>query len=96
MQPIQTNKDPTCYKNSYNLSCIDLLLTIFEKSFKKRKALACTIDIGLSDLKKNKKKERNKETSWNILLKICNERASQPIMLRKKLRNQFLNAFIKE
>ena len=39
------NKDPTCYKNIDNPSCIDLLLTNSAKSFES----TCTIETGLSD-----------------------------------------------
>ena len=39
------NKDPSCYKNIDNTSCIDLLLTNSAKSFES----ACTIETDLSD-----------------------------------------------
>ena len=39
------NKDPTCYKNIDNPSCIDPLLTNSAKSFES----TCTIETGLSD-----------------------------------------------
>ena len=39
------NKDPTCYKNIDNPSCIDLLLSNSAKSFES----TCTIETGLSD-----------------------------------------------
>ena len=42
------NKDPTCYKNIDNSSCIDLLLTNSAKSFES----TCTIETGLSDFHK--------------------------------------------
>ena len=42
------NKDPTCYKNIDNPSCIDLFLTNSAKSFKS----TCTIETGLSDFHK--------------------------------------------
>ena len=54
------NKDPTCYKNIDNPSCIDLFLTNSAKSFES----TCTIDTGLSDFHKlvvtvlNEKHER--------------------------------------
>ena len=54
------NKDPTCYKNIDNPSCIDLLLTNSAKSFEN----TCTIETSLSDLHKlvvtvlNEKHER--------------------------------------
>ena len=54
------NKDPTCYKNIDNPSCIDLLLTNSAKSFES----TCTIETGLSDFRKlvvtvlNEKQER--------------------------------------
>ena len=54
------NKDPTCYKNIYNPSCIDLFLTNSAKSFES----TCTIETGLSDFHKlvvtvlNEKHER--------------------------------------
>ena len=54
------NKDPTCYKNIGNPSCIDLFLTNSAKSFES----TCTIERGLSDFHKlvvtvlNEKHER--------------------------------------
>ena len=42
------NKDPTCYKNIDNPSCIDLLLTNSAKSFES----TCTIEKDLSDFHK--------------------------------------------
>ena len=42
------NKDPTCYKNIDNPSCIDLLLTNSAKSHES----TCTIETGLSDFHK--------------------------------------------
>ena len=54
------SKDPTCYKNIGNPSCIDLLLTNSAKSFES----TCTIETGLSDFHKlvatilNEKHER--------------------------------------
>ena len=54
------NKDPTCYKNIDNPSCIDLLLTNSAKSFES----TYTIETGLSDFHKlvvtvlNEKHER--------------------------------------
>ena len=54
------NKDPTCYKNIDNPSCIDLFLTNSAKSFES----TCTIETGLSDFHKlvvtvlNEKHER--------------------------------------
>ena len=54
------NKDPTCYKNIDNPSCIDLLLTNSTKNFES----VCTIETGLLDFHKlvvtvlNEKHER--------------------------------------
>ena len=54
------NKDPTCYKNIDNPSCIDLFLTNSAKCFES----TCTIETGLSDFHKfvvtvlNEKHER--------------------------------------
>ena len=54
------NKDPTCYKNIANSSCIDLLLTNSANSFES----TSTIEVGLSDFHKlvftvlNEKHER--------------------------------------
>ena len=42
------SKDPTCYKNIDNPSCIDLLLTNSVKSFES----TCTIETGSSDFHK--------------------------------------------
>ena len=42
------NKDPTCYKNIANSSCIDLLLTNSANSFES----TSTIEVGLSDFHK--------------------------------------------
>ena len=41
-------KDPTCYKNSANPSCIDLILTNRHKSFQN----TATVEVGLSDFHK--------------------------------------------
>ena len=42
------NKDPTCYKNIANSSCIDLLLTNSANSLES----TSTIEVGLSDFHK--------------------------------------------
>ena len=38
-------KEPKCYKNSENLSCIDLILTNNAKCFQS----SCVVETGLSD-----------------------------------------------
>ena len=38
-------KDPTCFKNSENPSCVDLILTNIPYSFQN----SCVIETGLSD-----------------------------------------------
>ena len=42
------DKNPSCYKNTDNSSCIDLILTSTAKSFES----TCTIETGLSDFHK--------------------------------------------
>ena len=42
------NKEPTCFKNNVNLSCIDLFLTNCLKSFEN----TLTMETGLSDFHK--------------------------------------------
>ena len=41
-------KEPTCYKNLYNPTCVDLVLTNFPKNFQESPAL----ETGLSDFQK--------------------------------------------
>ena len=41
-------KEPTCYKNLYNPTCVDLVLTNFPKNFQE----SPTLETGLSDFQK--------------------------------------------
>ena len=45
---ITLNRDPTCFKNPSNPSCIDLFLTNRQQCFQQ----ACAIETGISDFHK--------------------------------------------
>ena len=88
------NKDPTCYKNIDNPSCIDLFLTNSAKSFES----TCTIEAGLSDFHKlvvtvlNEKHERMPPK----VIQYINYRKFDYAIFNNNLRKQTKNLNISE